>query len=49
VHCHALNVALPGLQGIHASARTADLAALERAYERLLADKTRLFREDDRL
>ncbi|MDR5751435.1 MULTISPECIES: ADP-heptose--LPS heptosyltransferase [unclassified Caballeronia] len=47
--CHALKVALPGLQGIHASARTADLAALERAYERLLADETRLFREDDRL
>ncbi|SAK99502.1 hypothetical protein AWB81_05741 [Caballeronia arationis] len=47
--CHALSVALPGLQGIHASARAADLAALAHAYDALLADENRLFREDDRL
>jgi hypothetical protein len=37
------------LQGIHASARAADLAALAHAYDALLADENRLFREDDRL
>jgi hypothetical protein len=46
--CHASSVALPGLQGIHASARPADLAALALGYETLLADESRLFREDDR-
>ena len=37
--CHAVSVPVPGLAGIQASARPGDLAALERAYQAVLAEQ----------
>ena len=36
-NCRAVSVPLPGLDGIQASARSTDLAALDRAYATLLS------------
>ncbi len=38
-NCHAVSVPVPGLAGIQASARPGDLAALERAYQAVLAEQ----------